>query len=72
MIEKLLLFIENNNPDRWVLIFEGEGVMTLEYFGKDYMGEREVSCGTWQIAFTITSQIETVLNQVVQHLNTEQ
>jgi len=47
-MEKLIKIIEKDNPDNWLLSFEGDGEVTLEYFGEGYCGDKECGSGSTQ------------------------
>lgn len=54
----LIDLIDDNEPDRWLISFEGLGVITLEHFDGDYMGEKEVGCGTWEASGSVERVLE--------------
>lgn len=39
--------LSRQKPYSWALYSEGEDV-TIEYYGDDYIGEREAGCGDWE------------------------
>jgi hypothetical protein len=63
--DKLLHTIEGDNPDDWLMVFEGRGEVELEWFNESYMGDKEVGCGNK----TFSGTLPAVIRQIREWMN---
>ena len=52
---------------RWAVFFEGQGRVTIEYFGDGYLGDPERGTGTWRVM----GKLDDAINKAIRRRNGE-
>ena len=58
--EILLGYIETGNPYRWMLTFDGNGLISLEHFPDEYCGALEAGSGDWAYTGSLQDTVKIV------------
>lgn len=67
--DKLIGFVERHDPFRWMLTFDGDGEVTLEYFPDEYAGDLEAGSGSWSWTGDVESVISEAEKMISDQLN---